>query len=48
VILIIANIPLSYVLIYILLHTVEFAMVLLDNPLDKVCGVLKRTGCSGR
>jgi hypothetical protein len=27
---------------------VGFAVALLDNPLDKVCGVLKRTVCSGR
>jgi hypothetical protein len=27
---------------------VGFAMVLLDNPLNKVRGVLKRTICSGR
>jgi hypothetical protein len=26
---------------------VGFAVVLLGNPLDKVCGVLKRTVCSG-
>jgi hypothetical protein len=31
-----------------ILASVGFAVVLLDNPLGKVCGVLKRTVCSGQ